>query len=177
VKSAIGMIVVSGLLACQNANPLESAEAFYELMLATEKGDNLVLNHFPKVLKPMEHLYQGNIFKTEKDTLQLVCSYPNQNDTVNRYPFYFMRDNHGNYWSMFHEKDDRYHIYREDSEKAKDWFKDKQASLDEKNNKWLKVPSIPMGLLFNKEFLIWQNYQYFYSEIAVMCSSNIIIFS
>jgi hypothetical protein len=49
--------------------------------------------------------------------------------------------------------------------------------LNEKNNKWLKVPSIPMELLLNKEFLIWQNYQYFYSKIAVMCSSNIIIFS
>jgi hypothetical protein len=24
--------------------------------------------------------------------------------------------------------------------------------LNEKNNKWLKVPSIPMGLLFNKKF-------------------------
>ena len=133
VQNIIGMIVVlAGVLACLSARPPKSAKGFYNLMLKADQDKVVVLKKFPKALEPMKHIYQGDIFTTGEDTLQLVCSFPNMYDTVNRYPFYFMRDNHGNYWTMFHEEDDKYRIYREDAEVAKDYFKDRQDALDAK---------------------------------------------
>ena len=135
-----GMVTaLVGFSACSKAPHEISETALYESMLRVDEEHTLVFDEFPEALKPMEKLGQGDIFKTHfGDTLQLVCRFPNQADTVNRYPFYFMRDNHGHYWSMFHEADDKYHIFRHDSSWGKRAFRSWQKSLDEKE--WTKNP-------------------------------------
>lgn len=162
MQNIIWMIVVlAGVLACQSARVPKSPRGFYNLMLKTNQDKVLVLKEFPEALKPMEHLYRGNILTMGKDTLQLVCSFPNLSDTLNRYPFYFMRDNHGNYWTMFHEDDDKYHIYRENSDIAKDYFKDIQNALDAK---WFQSHRIGGAFLMKivvSKFISW-NYLNFY---------------
>ena len=35
----------------------------------------------------------------------------------NRYPFYVLKDNHHNVWTIFQEQDKKFHMYREDVEK------------------------------------------------------------
>ena len=138
----IVMVIFAGLLACLNASPPKSAKRFFNLMLKTDEHKVLVLKKFPKALAPMEHLYQGTIFATDKDTLQLICSYPNLNDEVNRFPFYFMKDNHCNYWTMFQEQG-KYVIYRENPDVAKDWFKDMQERLILNNKKIKEEEDVP----------------------------------
>jgi hypothetical protein len=133
LQVAFEMIVaLAGLSACQKAPHEVPGTVLYEVMLREDEKHCLEFEEFPKALQPMIGLYQGDVFTTDYgDTLQLVCSYPNLYDKVNRYPFYFMRDNHGHYWTMYHEDDDKYHIYREDSRACKNLFIDKQKSLDE----------------------------------------------
>ena len=145
------IVVLAGVLACQSARVPKSPRGFYNFMLRANHNKVLVLKEFPEALKSMEHLYQGDILTMGKDTLQLVCSFPNLSDTVNRYPFYFMRDNHGNYWTMFHEEDGKYRIYREDTEVAKNYFKDMQEALDAK---WFESHHIG-GAFFNKKIIVF----------------------
>ena len=137
LQVAFEMIVaLAGLSACQKAPHEVPGTILYEIMLREDEKHSLVFEEFPKALEPMIGLYQGDIFTTNYgDTLQLFCSYPNLCDKVNRYPIYFMRDNHGFYWTMFHEDDDKYHIYREDSRWAKKIYKREQKSLDELKSK------------------------------------------
>jgi len=146
--SVIGMIAaLVGFSACNRAPHEIPENLLYECMLRVDEKHCLVFEEFPKALEPMIGLYQGDIFTTEcGDTLQLVCSFPNLHDIVNRYPWYFMRDNHGNYWTLFHEEDDKYRIYSEDPCKAKDMFKDRQESLDN-IKRWITGPAgFPVGL-------------------------------
>jgi len=106
----VTVIVIAGLLACQNARPPVSAENLYSLMNHQEM---IEFYEFPEAFKSIEGRHEGIIFANERDTLQLVCSYPNLADEVNRYPFYVIRDNHENYWSLFQEETGKYRIYRE----------------------------------------------------------------
>ena len=108
------VIVIAGLLACQNARPPVSAENLYGLMT----HQNMIeFYEFPEAFKSIEGQHSGIIFANEKDTLQLVCSYPNLADEVNRYPFYVIKDNHENYWTLFQESG-KYKIYRKDAQEA-----------------------------------------------------------
>lgn len=128
---AVGMMVLlAGLGGCQKT-PANTKENLYKSMLALNENKALVFNDFPKHLLPVQHFSQGTIFETEEGKLQLVCSFPNNYDKKNRYLTYFMRDDHGNYWTMIREVyDDNFHIYRENSEKAKTYYTDHQKSLD-----------------------------------------------
>ena len=107
----VTVIVIAGLLACQNARPPVSAENLYSLMNHQEM---IEFYEFPEAFKSIEGRNNGIIFANERDTLQLVCSYPNLSDEVNRYPFYVIRDNHENYWTLFQEETGKYKIYRKD---------------------------------------------------------------
>lgn len=144
--TAAGMVAaLVGFSACSKAPHEISETALYESMLRVDEKHELVFDEFPEALKPMEKLAQGDVFETHfGDTLQLVCRFPNLADTVNRYLFYFMRDNHGHYWTMFHEEDDKFHIYREDSSDGKLMFIDRQQSLDER--KWVTNPIVFDGI-------------------------------
>ena len=127
----VGMTaMLAGFSGCQKPQQ-NTKENLYKSMLALNNNKALVFTDFPKHLLPVQHLYQGTIFETQEGKLQLVYSFPNLCDEKNRYLTYFMRDDNGNYWTMVREtSDDNFHIYREDSEKAKDYFPDRQASLD-----------------------------------------------
>ena len=138
VQTAIGMFVVlAGLSACQKAPHEISENVLYEVMLRVDEKHCLTFNEFPEALEPVNGRFQGDIFTTNYgDTLRLVCRYPSLTDTLNRYPFYFMKDNHGHYWSMFHNNDGKYVIFREDPHRASEMFKEQQESLS--SLKWLK---------------------------------------
>lgn len=133
------IVTLAGLIAYQKAPHKIPKDLLYKAMLKVDENHCITFEEFPTALKPIIGLYQGNIFTTKNgDTLQLICSFPDYG-TVNRYLWYFFKDNHGNYWTMFHEEDDKYRIYSEDPNKAKNYFKDKQESLE--NMKWLISPS------------------------------------
>ena len=145
--SAVGMIVaLVGLCACSKAPHEAPKEVLYEVMLRIDEKHYLELEEFPKAFEPVLGLYQGDIFTTGcGDTLQLVCHFPNLRDTVNRYPYYILRDNHGFYWKLFHGVDDKYRIYREDPWLAKYCYAGWIETLEKK---WVtKVPSNLMGLI------------------------------
>lgn len=119
----IGMIVTcAGLLACQNARPPESAERLYSQMT---QQNVIEFHEFPQALKSIQGRHSGTIIANEKDTLQLVCSYPNIADEMNRYPMYVICDNHGNLWNLIQEKKGKYKLYRhqEDTITSHDYIK------------------------------------------------------
>ena len=107
---SIGLIVAS---LCYN----QTAAGFYRRMTVMKPNQQWIFNDFPKHLQKVSSIRKGEIISSGADTLSLVCCFPNQADTVNRYLFYILKDNHGNVWSLFHEEDDKFHLYREDPKK------------------------------------------------------------
>jgi len=114
------VIVMTGVLACQNARQPASAESLYSMMT---KQDVIEFYQFPPAFQSIQGQSTGVILANEKDTLQLVCSYPNSEDTKNRYPFYVLKDNHENCWTIIQEEPSKYKIYRLDQVKKKKWVK------------------------------------------------------
>lgn len=120
LQNIIGMIVVlAGLLACQNARPPESAERLYNHM---QQENVIKFDEFPQAFRYMKGQHNGIIYANERDTLQLVCSYPNLADEKNRYPLYFMQDNHGRSWSLVKQEKGKYKIYRLEPDAEKDYI-------------------------------------------------------
>ena len=120
LQNIIGMIVVlAGLLACQNARPPESAENLYNHM---QQENVIKFDEFPQAFRYMKGQHNGTIYANERDTLQLVCSYPNLADEKNRYPLYFMQDNHGRSWSLVKQEKGKYKIYRLEPDAEKDYI-------------------------------------------------------
>ena len=121
--------------ACQKIVKVDySAEEFYARMMTIEEGKVSVFKTFPKTLQPMLNFYQGTIFETDSAILQLVYRYPDSDtDRKIQYPFYFIRDNHGNYWTLFKSSGDTYRLCRENSKEARSYFKSKQQELDSKD--------------------------------------------
>ena len=110
----IGMIVTcAGFLACQTARPPESAERLYSQMT---QQNVIEFQEFPQALESIKGRHNGTILANEKDTLQLICSYPNIADEKNRYPMYFICDNHGNSWNLVQEEQGKYKLYRHQKE-------------------------------------------------------------
>ena len=72
------VITCAGLLACQNARPPVSAEDLYCSQM-TQKN-TIEFYQFPQALESIKGRHSGTIFANEKDTLQLLCSYPNLAD-------------------------------------------------------------------------------------------------
>lgn len=116
----IGLIMIASLMACQSVRPPVQTGALYTLMT---QQDNIEFNEFPVALESMRGHQNCTIYANEKDTLQLVCSYPNMADKKNRYPLYYMADNHGNSWTLVQEGKEgngKYKIHRLDQRDEKE---------------------------------------------------------
>ena len=105
-----------------NTVVLNHDEMFYHRMVEMEIDSELMFSEFPLPLKRLHHASAGDkILVADNDTLSLVCVYPNQDDVINRYLFYVMKDNHNNLWSLF-QYEDGYHLYKEDETNHADWL-------------------------------------------------------
>ena len=112
----IGMIVIcAGVLACQSARPPETAENLYSQMT---QQNVIEFYEFPQALKSIKGRYSGSIIENKRDTLRLIYSYPNLADKKNRYRMYTIGDNHGNLWTLAQEEEDKYKLYRHNSNKV-----------------------------------------------------------
>jgi len=116
------VIMIASLMACQRVSPPGNPEQMYNLMT---QQNTIELSEFPVALESMRGRHDCIIYANEKDTLQLVCSYPNLVDEKNRYPLYYMADNHGNSWTMVQDEGEKYKIQRQDprdeEEIIKEW--------------------------------------------------------
>lgn len=89
---------------------------FYQKMISLERNTTLVFNGFPASLTGILFLKPGDeILSTETDTLSLVFEDLNRQD-VNRYPYYVLKDNHNNIWSLYRHND-KFLLTREDETK------------------------------------------------------------
>lgn len=107
---------------------LNHDEMFYHRMVEMETSSEWMFSEFPLPLKRLLHASAGDkILVDGNDTLSLVCVYPNQDDIINRYLFYVMKDNHDHLWSLF-QYEDGFHLYREDETIHADWLTFQQFS-------------------------------------------------
>ena len=119
------VVIMAGILACQNAGPPASAERLYSVMT---RQNVVELSQFPPAFAAVENRNNGIIFTSKRDTLRFVCSYPAPADKKNRYPFYVVQDNHNHYWTLIQKEPDKYEIYRLNDAMEKHYFKSFCAS-------------------------------------------------
>ena len=94
----------------------ETSEIFYQEMINLERNTTLKFNEFPKLLTPLQtHIKPGDeILTTKTDTLYLLDRGIDYGD-INRYPYYVIKDNNENFWTLFRHGD-KYFLTREDEE-------------------------------------------------------------
>lgn len=98
-------------------------EEFYPKAVNMKRGSSIRLYEFPKSLRRMRSARPGDcIFESGKDSVIFICSFPNQADTINRYPYYVFKDNHNNLWSFFQYKEHFYKLCREDEKEHENWL-------------------------------------------------------
>lgn len=98
----------------------ETNERFYQEMVKMKKNTTRFFNGFPTCLTNILHSHTqpgDEILATEKDTVYYVLRDLNRTD-INKYPFYVVKDNHNNLWSLFRHND-KFHLTRENETKFK----------------------------------------------------------
>ena len=91
----------------------ETNSKFFQKMVNMDKNSTLTFDGFPTCLTSIFNTPLGEeILSTEKDTLFFVSRGLNQQD-INRYPYYILKDNHNNVWSLYRHND-KYILKRED---------------------------------------------------------------
>ena len=91
----------------------ETNSKFFQKMVNMDKNSTLTFDGFPTCLTSIFNTPLGEeILSTEKDTLFFVFRGLNQQD-INRYPYYILKDNQGNVWSLLRHND-KYILKRED---------------------------------------------------------------
>ncbi len=95
-------------------------EKFYQKMVKMKRNTTEFFNGFPICLISLRSSSSGDvILSTEKkDTLFLAFEGLNYKD-INRYPFYVLKDNHDNFWSLS-RRNDRFHLTKRDKKEYKD---------------------------------------------------------
>jgi len=119
------VVIIAGILACQNAGPPASAERLYSVMT---RQNVVELSQFPPAFAAVENKSTGIIFTSKRDTLRFVCSYPAPANRKDHYPFYVIQDNHNHYWTLIQKDPDKYEIYRLNDAMEKHYFKSFCAS-------------------------------------------------
>lgn len=113
-------------LSCKNTNSQveyasETDKKFYQEMVKMKKESTLTFNGFPTCLTSIlsHSTAPGDaILTTEKDTLYLAFRWLNYND-INRYPFYIVKDNKDNFWSLYRHNE-KFLLTRRDKKDFKD---------------------------------------------------------
>lgn len=99
-----------------------SYEKLYQTMANMERNSTLIFDEFPTPLEKVTQSMPGDsILISGSDTLSLVFRDLNREDKINRYPFYIMKDDKNNLWSLFRHNNE-FHLTREDEAKHKDWL-------------------------------------------------------
>lgn len=102
----------------------ETNERFYQEMVEMNRNTTRFYNGFPTCLTSIlsYHTKPGDeILATESDTLYLVDWDLNRAD-INKYPYYVVKDNHENVWTLFRHND-RFRLTRKDEKEYKEWLK------------------------------------------------------
>ena len=91
----------------------QTNEKFYQKMVDMEKNSTLTFDGFPACLTPLlGHINLGDeIFTTNEDTLSFAFRGLDYED-INRYPYYVIKDNYENIWTLF-RYNDKYVLTRE----------------------------------------------------------------
>ena len=98
----------------------KSNEKFYKKMVEMDRGLTLIFDGFPTCLTDILSMHKQpgeKIFSTKTDTLYLVDWDLNRAD-INKYPYYIVKDNHNNLWSLFRHNE-TFRLTREDEKKHK----------------------------------------------------------
>ena len=91
----------------------ETNAKFYQQMVDMERNTQIFFDGFPTCLTSVFYSQPGTqILTTPTDTLYFVKSDLNRSDP-NKYPYFVVKDNHGNIWSIFRHND-KYRLIRED---------------------------------------------------------------
>lgn len=93
----------------------ETNEKFYQQMVGMERNTQKVFDGFPTCLTSVFYSQIGaKILTTQTDTLYFVDRDLDRS-TPNKYPYFVVKDNHGNIWSIVRHND-KYRLIREDEE-------------------------------------------------------------
>lgn len=96
----------------------ETNEKFYQQMVGMERNTQKVFDGFPTCLTGVFYSPIGaEILTTPTDTLYFADRDLDRSNP-NKYPYYVVKDNHGNIWSIFRHND-KYRLIREDETIAK----------------------------------------------------------
>lgn len=114
------------VLSCKNHNSQveyasETNDKFYQKMVKMERNSTLTFNGFPTCLTSIlsHNTAPGDaILTTEKDTLYLAFKWLNYAD-INKYPFYIVKDNKDNFWSLYRHNE-KFLLTRRDKKDFKD---------------------------------------------------------
>lgn len=91
---------------------------FYKKMVDMERGSEIVFDGFPACLVDAFNALPGDeILVTRKDTVFFVSRYFSR-DNVNNYPFYVIKDNHGNVWVIY-RSNETFRLIRENEDLIK----------------------------------------------------------
>lgn len=97
----------------------QTNEKFYQKMVKMERNSTEYFNGFPICLIDVRNSSPGDaVLTTEKDTLYLAFEGLNYKD-INRYPFYIIKDNKNNFWSLF-RRNDKFHLTKRDKKDYED---------------------------------------------------------
>ena len=103
----------------------ETNKKFYQEMVKMNKNTTRFFNGFPTCLTSiLSHQTKpgDKILTTEKDTLYLVDWNLNRTD-INKYPYYVLKDNNGNIWTLF-RRNDKFRLTKKDEKQYKKWLKE-----------------------------------------------------
>jgi len=96
----------------------QTDEKFYQKMVDMERDSVIVFDGFPTCLVGVFNSLPGDeILATKKDTVFFVYRDLNR-DNVNNYPFYVIKDNNNNVWSIYRHNE-KFRLIREDETKYK----------------------------------------------------------
>ena len=96
----------------------QTNEKFYQKMVDMERNTQIFFDGFPTCLTNVFYSKIGEeILTTPTDTLYFADRNLDRSNP-NKYPYYVVKDNHGNIWSIFRHND-KYRLIREDETIAK----------------------------------------------------------
>jgi hypothetical protein len=103
----------------------ETDNKFYQKMIEMERNTSLYFDGFPTSLTSIlfKNLEPGEkILNCGDEPLTLVSRDLNRTD-INRYPYYVIKDAHGNVWTLFRHNN-KFRLTRKDETEYKEWLKE-----------------------------------------------------
>ncbi len=114
----------------------ETGNKFYQKMIEMERNTTLHFDGFPTSLTSILFLNTqpgDKIINAGDSTLTLVSRDLNRTD-INRYPYYVIKDNCGNVWTLFRHND-KFRLTRKDETESKEWLKKMEEEWNLTNQK------------------------------------------